>query len=313
MITYIFLKRLPLAFGVVIISTLVTFTLLCIAPGDPAEIIIQRLLVGDTEYRPSEEEKEAVRDMFNLRDPIFIAYFKWLIKALSGDFGISYRTGLPVLKELNQRLFATFALAVASMAIATFIGILIGAFAVMKRSLNVLASIYFAFFVSTPSFLLALLFLVIFVVKLKTFPMVGYSGFSSLILPSLSLAIPTSAIITQLVRTNLLEAMSQDFITTARTKGLDEKVILLRHGLRNALIPVVTILGLQFGGLLSGVVVVENIFSWPGIGTLLVDAVQARDVPVIQACVFVIAVIYSAVNLAVDLLYGLIDPRVRLR
>lgn len=308
-----FLKRFLIAFGVVVAVTWVTFTLLSLAPGDTAEIIIQKILVGDPEYKASEEEKEAVRDMFKLRDPAYLAYFKWLLKALSGDFGISYRTGLPVAEELKLRFLATFILAATSMAIAGFLGITLGILALKRRIFGVITSIYFAIFISTPSFLLAIILIVIFVVNLKTFTMIGFSSLSSLVLPALSLAIPSSALIAQLTRTNLLETLSQDFITTAKSKGLEDKVILLRHALRIALIPVVPILGLQFGAMLSGVVVVETIFSWPGVGKLLVDSVDARDIPVIQACVFVIAVVYSATNFTVDLIHRLLDPRVKLK
>lgn len=307
-----FLKRFLIAFGVVVAVTWVTFTLLSLAPGDTAEIIIQKILVGDPEYKASEEEKEAVRDMFKLRDPAYLAYFKWLLKALGGDFGTSYRTGLPVAEELKQRFLATFILAATSMAIAGFLGITLGILALKRRIFDVITSTYFAIFISTPSFLLAIILIVIFVVNLKTFPMIGFSSLSSLVLPALSLAIPSSALIAQLTRTNLLETLSQDFITTAKSKGLEDKVILLRHALRIALIPVVPILGLQFGAMLSGVVVVETVFSWPGVGKLLVDSVDARDIPVIQACVFVIAVVYSAINFTVDLIHRLLDPRVRL-
>lgn len=312
MIAYI-AKRLVMVFFVFLATTFSSFLMLNLAPGDTAEIIIKRILVGDIEYVPSAEEKEKVKDVFGLRDPIYTAYVKWFFNVIHGDLGTSYVTKRSVFYELSTRLPWTALLAVSATAVAFLISLPLGILSARKKGwFDRFVSFYSSLFIAMPGFWLALILIVVFSVNLKILPMTGFSGFQSLIMPVVTLALPISAFLTQLVRASVIEEMEKDYVRTARAKGLKEGEIFRRHILRNSMIPVVTLTALKFAYLMSGAVVIETIFSWPGIGKLLVDSVECRDLPVIQGCVTIIAIMFAIVNMLVDLLYKLLDPRVRL-
>lgn len=310
MIAYI-VKRIAMVFFVFLATTFLTFLMLSLTPGDPAEIIVKKIFIGILEYVPSEEEKEYVRDIFGLRDPVYIAYAKWLINAFQGNFGSSYLTGRSVLYELSIRVHSTALLAFLSIIIAILISIPLGIIAAQKRGLDRVISLYSSLFIAMPTFWLALILIILFSVKLKVLPTTGFLGPESLLMPVITLSLPISAVLTQLVRASVIEEMKKDYVKTAIAKGLRRSEIIRRHVLKNSMIPVVTLTGLQFANLMGGVVIVETIFSFPGIGKLLVDAVECRDLPVIQGCVSFIAIIFAITNLLVDISYKLIDPRVK--
>lgn len=312
MVEYI-LKRLLMAIFVVIATSALTFCLLSASPGDTAEIIIKKVLVGEEEYNPTKTEIQTVKDVFGLNDPAIIRYFKWLWKAIHGDFGYSYVSGLPVFNEILVRLPATALLAISSTILSIMIAIPLGVLSAAKQNTAVdyVCLAYSAFFIAIPNFWFALILILIFSLYLGILPVAGFGSFAHLILPSITLATSMSAITTRLTRSTLLEVLRQDFIVTAKAKGLGENVILYKHALRNALIPVITIVGIQMGHLLSGTVIVETVFGWPGIGKLLADSIEVRDIPMIQGCVVFIAAMFSIVNLLVDLSYRFLDPRVK--
>ncbi|RLA96051.1 MAG: glutathione ABC transporter permease GsiC, partial [Deltaproteobacteria bacterium] len=227
--------------------------------------------------------------------------------------GESYFFRRPVAEVIAERVPATLELAVASLFVAGIIALPLGILAALREgtALDALSMLFALIGVSMPNFWLGPLLIILFSIKLGWFPVSGRSGLGSLVLPALTLGTAFAALLSRMTRSSLLEVLGEEYLTVARAKGLPERRVILKHALRNALIPIVTVLGLQFGALLSGAIITENVFSWPGIGTLLITAVEARDYPLVQGCVLFISIVYVAVNLAVDLLYGFIDPRIR--
>ena len=309
---YFVFKRFLISIFVVIATSALTFCLLSASPGDTAEVIVKRILVGDIEYAPEQQEITSVRQVLGLDQPVIVLYVNWLWKALHGDFGRSYVSGLPVFDEILIRMPATALLALSASLISVAIGIPLGILSASRRNTPVDYALlaYSSFFLAMPNFWFALVLILIFSLKLGILPVSGF-GFPNLILPSITLAMSMSAVTLRLTRTSILEVLTQDYIITARSKGLKEQQILYGHALRNALIPVVTIVGIQLGHLLSGTVIIETIFAWPGIGKLLADSIEARDIPMIQGCVVFIAALFSLVNFLVDVIYAVLDPRVR--
>lgn len=287
----------------------ITFSLMHLVPGDPAQIIAEKKYGEEV----TTATVELVRKEMGLDRPIFIQYFSWLRGIFQGDFGESFRTGLPVWDEIMNRLPATAELALAAILVSLIIAIPVGVISAVKQySLLDNASMIGAMVgVSMPNFWLGLLLILFFSVHLEWLPVFGRGELKHLILPALTLGTGMAAITTRLTRSSILEVLKQDYVRTARAKGLTETVVINSHVLKNSLIPVVTVVGLQFGALLEGAVVVEVIFAWPGIGRLLYDSIFARDYPVIQGCVFIIAMIYVTVNLLVDISYAWLDPRIR--
>ena len=304
------MKRMLLMFIVMLGVTMMTFLIMHLTPGDPAEMIaMARYGVDDL----TQEDIEWVRIQEGLDAPIHIQYLRWLNHALHGDLGCSLTNGEPVLSEILIRFPATIKLAVVSMIIALIIAIPVGIISATRQySLIDNASMMGAMLgVSMPNFWLGLLFILLFSLYLGWFPVCGYGGFEYIILPALTLGTGMAAITARLMRSNMLEVLGQDYIRTARAKGLGEKVVLSKHALKNALIPIVTVIGMQFGRVLEGAVIVETIFAWPGIGKLLVDSIYARDFAMIQGGVLFVAAIFVTVNLVVDISYTYLDPRIR--
>jgi peptide/nickel transport system permease protein len=299
------LLTLPaLLFGISIIS----FTLLNLAPGDPADILL-RLQQPGTE--PPREAVLAWRHQLHLDDPLPVRYGRWLVLAMRGDLGVSYRSGKPIVKELWQRLPATLLLAGTSLASAALMGIPLGIMAAVWRGSlpDGLSRLLALLGAVVPSYVLALLLILLFAVRLGWLPATGYGSPKHLILPAVALAGGVSAQLMRLTRASLLDVLTQDYVRTARAKGMRESVVIVGHALKNALLPVVTVLGMSLGHLLGGAVIVETIFGWPGIGKYTVDAIFLRDYPVIQGFVLYIAIVCVLVNLAVDLTYRRLDPR----
>jgi len=309
MLTYI-LKRLVLLVIVVVGVTMATFILMNVAPGDPAEMVaIARYGLENL----TAVEIENIRISEGLDAPVWIQYLHWLAYTLKGDFGRSLVTGNPVLQEMLVRVPATLLLSFASLAVSLLIALPAGIISAAKQNLAVdyLVRTGAILGASMPNFWLALLLILLFSVTLGWFPVFGYGEFRHIILPAMTLGTGLIAVTTRLTRSSMLEVLQQDYITTARSLGIHERRVIFRHALKNALIPVVTVIGLQLGYLLEGTVIVESIFAWPGLGKLLVDSIYARDYAMIQACVLLFAVFFVLINLLVDILYVYLDPRIR--
>jgi len=299
------LKRVVLALPVLLGVSVVVFVAIRLIPGDPAQ-----LMAGQA---ATQEVVQQIRQSLGLDQPVPVQYLYFLRNVVRGDLGRSLFNGAPVVEELAQRFPRTVRLALASMAVASLIGIPAGILAATRRSTWVDTAVMLVALagVSVPVFWLGLNLILLFSVRLQWLPSFGYETWRHLVLPSLTLGAASAAIVARMTRSAMLEVLGQDYVRTARAKGLAERVVVNRHALRNALIPVVTVLGLQLGTLLSGAVLTETVFAWPGIGRLLVEAVLARDYPIIQGATLLIAATFVVLNVAVDVLYGLLDPRIR--
>lgn len=274
--------------------------------GDPAAAMLQG-------GNPTKEAIDHLRHALGLDKPLYIQYFIFLKGALTLNFGNSYATGQPVLQMIVSRMGATLLLAFGGIVIGLLLAFPIGILSAMQQGkwLDLFGRVFALLGISFPNYWLATMFILIFSVKLGWFPVSGYSGPASLVLPSVTLGLILAGILARLIRSSMLDVLSSQYITTARAKGLRARRVLLYHGLRNALIPTVTFIGLQFGSLLGGVVILEQVFSWPGVGRLVVDAINQRDYPVVQGAVLFLAFLLILVNLVVDLSYGFIDPRIK--
>jgi peptide/nickel transport system permease protein len=299
------LYRLILTIFVLLGVSLVVFFMIRLIPGDPAQLLADQWA--------TKEDIEQIRRDMGLDKPITVQYLLFMERILHGDLGNSVITKVPVTSEIAARFPYTLQLAVTGTVIAVVIGALAGTISAVRpfSIFDNVAMILALLGVSTPAFWLGLMLLLLFSVQLGWFPAMGASTARHLILPSFTLGLLTAGVIARQSRSSMLQTLQEDYIVTARAKGLLERVVVYRHALKNALIPVVTVVGLQFGHLLGGTVLVESVFSWPGMGRLLVDAIFTRDYPIIQGAVLMFAVVFALVNLSVDLLYGVLDPRIR--
>ena len=301
-----FLIKKIVSFTSVIFGVLLlTFLLIHVVPGDPVEVML-----GES---ASVADRDALRADLGLNQPLFSQFGSYLNKLAHGDFGQSIHTKTPIIDMLKTRYPATLKLAFLSLLIGLSIGVPLGVYAALKAGhwQDMLVTIVSVRFSAMPAFWLGPILMLIFAVWLGWLPVSGMDSRTSIILPAVTLGLGLSAILTRMTRTSLLEVLNDDYIRTARAKGLSEKTVILRHALRAALLPIITIVGLQMGSLLAGTVITETVFSWDGIGRLLVESIEKRDYPVTQACVLVVALSYVLVNLATDILYQLADPRVR--
>jgi ABC-type dipeptide/oligopeptide/nickel transport system permease component len=298
------MRRLLQAIPVLIGVSVGVFLMLHLVPGDPAEIVAGQMA--------SREDVENVRRALGLDRPLLEQYVHFAGRALTGDFGTSFRTGRPVSEEILARYGNTLLLGSVALLIAVIVGGLAGIVAAVKRVtwIDNLALALSILAISTPAFSLGLLLILGFAVWISVLPMSGFDSWQALILPALTLSAASMAVICRIMRSSLVEVMDNQYVRTARAKGLREHLVVWRHGVRNALIPVVTVAGLQLGYLLGSAVVTETVFAWPGLGRLLVQSILARDFPVVQASVLVVAVTFILVNIATDLLYALLDPRI---
>ena len=299
------LKRLlgtiPVIFGVL----LLTFVLVHSIPGDPVEVML-----GES---ATSADREVLRQNLGLDEPLPIQFFQYVAKVAQGDWGVSIHSKKPIVDLLAERLPATMKLAALALMIAISIGVPLGIVAALKvdRWADNLATVLSLTISAMPHFWLGPLLMMVFALWLGLLPVSGMDASTSIILPALTLGFGLAAILTRMTRASMLEVLHEDFIRTARAKGLPEKTVILKHALRAALLPIVTVLGLQLGSLLAGTVITETVFAWDGIGRLLVESIEKRDYPVTQACVLVIALTYVFVNLLTDIIYTRIDPRVR--
>lgn len=302
--TQYIIKRLFVLVPILLGASILIFTVMRLIPGDPARQALGPEATG--------EQVEVMRKAWRLDEPLPVQYVAWLSRAVQGDFGNSIVSRVPVTEELMNRFPATLQLTIASMVVATVFGLLFGIVSAVKHnSLIDRASMLFALLgICTPTFWLGLILLLIFSVRLQWLPSAGAGGISHLILPSLTLGISGAAVVARVTRSSMIEVFSEDFVRTARAKGLSERLVVGRHALKNALIPVITILGLEFGGLLAGSVITETVFAYPGIGQLLINSINNRDFPIVQGALLLFAVQFVIINLIVDLLYARVDPRI---
>lgn len=308
-------RRLLLAllalFGVVVL----VFVLVRLIPGD-----VVTNLVG-LDARPTPEQLANLRRLFGLDQPIHVQFGIWFGALVTGDLGQSLRTGRPIADDLLLRLPVTLELAVLALAVALLIAIPLGVIAATKRGqfADYVASLFALIGLAAPNFWLAILFILFFSLQLRLLPSGGYVLLSEnplenlrhMVLPSVALGLSLAAATTRITRSSLLEVLSLDYVRTARAKGLSERIVIYRHALKNALIPVATVIGLQVGTLLGGAIIIEEIFGLPGIGRFALEGINLRDYPVVQGAVLVVAGAFVLVNVLVDVLYALIDPRVR--
>jgi peptide/nickel transport system permease protein len=299
------LRRILQSIVVLIGVSIVVFLLARLAPGDPAT-----LMLAET---ASPDQIAAAREHYGFNDPLYEQYWLFISRAVQGDFGDSLYYKEPALGVVMEAFPETAKLAFVAFLLAVGIALPLGVLAAIKRDtiwdflavgLSVLGQ-------AAPSYWIGILLILFFSVRLQWLPSSGDYGPEYIILPAITLAALLMAVLTRLTRAGMLDVLSEDYVRTARSKGLQEQSVLVRHALRNAMIPLITVMGLQLGSLLGGTVIVEQVFAWPGVGRLAINAISARDYPVIQAVVFIVSVVFVLVNLAVDLLYGVLDPRIR--
>lgn len=315
-------QMIPLLIGV----SIIVFLLGQLAPGDPV-----RLLLGE---EATAEDVARLNAIYGFDQPLPVQYFRWFIRAIQGDLGVSIRQTIPVSTLIFERLGATLELAIFSVLIAVLLGIPVGVFASTRRGSlwDYVSMILSLIGVSMPGFWLGLVLLSYVALHVPWLPMFGrdasvfkglwvlftqfksdvfITGLRHILLPATALGVSMMAIIARLTRSSLLEVLGKDYIRTAQAKGLKYRVVVLKHGLRNALLPVITIVGIQFGAMLGGAVVTETVFAWPGVGRLVVNAISQRDFPLVQGGVLMMAVVFTFVNLLVDISYAVVNPRIR--
>lgn len=304
MLQYV-VKRLLSTIPVLLGISLLLFFMLRMLPGDPAQVLAGQMA--------SPEEVGIIRHQLGLDRPIYLQYALFLSRLARFDLGRSARTQNPAIKEVWARLPNTVLLAVMAITLACLFGIPAGIISAVRpyTLIDYVVTSTALFGMSMPVFWLGLMLIVVFSVILQWLPAGGTGSWKHVILPSLTLAAFVVAFIARMTRASMLEVLSQNYITTARAKGLREQVVIVKHALKNALIPIITIVGLQFGLLLGGAVLTETVFAWPGLGRLIVDSILARDYPVIQGAILVFGLLYILVNLVVDLIYAYVDPRIR--
>ena len=313
--TAFILKRLGIGLATLVLASVVVFAVMEILPGDPAQ-----LMLG---LNATDDALQALRNQMGLNDPVLWRYFSWVGGMLIGDFGNSYTYSSPVIELIGERAIVSLPLAVISLILSTLIAIPVGMFAAARRGRVADTSVMgiTQLGVAIPNFWFALLLIYMFAVWLRLVPAGGFPGWSagiwpgvrSLLLPAIALALPQAAILARVTRSAMLEVLGEDYIRTARAKGMPRRVVLWRHALRNALIPVLTIMGLQFAFLLAGTIIIENVFYLPGLGRLVFQAITQRDLIVVEGVVMLLVASVVIVNLAVDLTYALVDPRLRTR
>lgn len=300
-----FLHRLLLLFPTLLGAVTLVFFLIHLVPGDPVEVIL-----GETARTT---DKEELRRSLGLDRPLLVRYGSFLVGLARGDLGLSLSEGASVSALIRARIPASLQLTLCAMAVALLLSFSLALAAARRRGswVDRAALLFSLLGLSLPNFWLGPMLMIGFAIQLGWTPVSGRGGLAHLVLPSLTLGLGMAAILTRILRSGLLQAMRDDYVRTARAKGVGETRVWLKHTLRNALLPAITMTSLQFGGLLAGSIITETVFSWPGIGRLTVQAIQARDYPLVQGCVLVIATSYLAINLLTDLLYRLADPRIR--
>ena len=306
--TRFIVQRLTTMIPLLIGLSIIVFLMLQLVPGDPV-----KLMLGGEARLARAEDLEKMRQELGLNDPLYVQYWNYFTKLLHGDLGTSRRLKKPVLELILGRLPSTFELTFASLGFAILLGTSLGIVSALNHNswIDHLTMVIALLGVSMPGFWLALLLIFLFAVYLRWVPVAAPSGIKALILPSLALSVWAVGTIARLVRSGMLEVMGQDYVRTARAKGLVERSVILRHALRNALLPVITVVGLQFGHTLVGTVTIETVFARPGLGLMLVTGISGKDFPLVQGIVMFVGAAYVIVNFLVEMIYVWIDPRIR--
>lgn len=299
------LKRLALMIPVIIGVSFIIFFIMSFMPGNPA-----RLILGD---RATPEAIEALTEEMGLNDPVPVRYLNYLSDALHGDFGTSYTSKRPVVEEIAYRFPTTLKLAFFSVLFATIIGLPLGILSAVKQYswIDNLTTVLGLGFISVPPFWLGLMLIIFFSAQLNLLPAYGSDTLAHFILPAITSSASTFATLLRMTRSTMLEVIRQDYVTTAYAKGASKQRIIFRHCLPNALIPLITVVGVNFGGMLAGSVITESVFGMSGIGSLLVNSIRSQDVPTVMACTLLLALLFSLVNLMVDIIYAYVDPRIK--
>ena len=300
------LKRILLMVPVLLGVILVVFIMNHISPGNPA-----RILAGEN---ASEEAVAALTEELGLNDPLYIQFFNYVKGIVTKfDLGTSYQTKRPVIDELMDRFPTTAKLALLSICISAVVGISLGIISAVKQNtiIDHLSTGFALLGVSMPAFWAGMMLILVFAIYLKWLPVSGMDGWKNWIMPAFTSSMVGMATITRMTRSSMLDVICQDYIVTARAKGLSEQVIVVKHALKNALIPIITVLGIQLGTMLGGAVLTESVFSIPGLGKFMVDSIKNRDYPVVQGGVLLLAIVFSLVNLIVDIIYAYVDPRIK--
>lgn len=299
------LKRMLMMIPILLGVAFIIFTITSLTPGDPGTLILGPYA--------DKAAIDALNEKLGFNDPFLLRFAKYVLHAVTGDFGVSYRTSRPVFEEIFAKMPLTLKLVLISQAFSVFVGIPLGVMSAVKQYsvLDFTTTFLSLLFASIPSFWLAFMAIMQFSVKLKWFPVSGVEDMRGFILPCLILGLSGAATLARLVRSTMLEVIRQDYIITARAKGTKERLVIFAHALRNALIPIVTVIGIGFAAGLGGSVLIETVFGLPGVGSVMVTAIQMKDIPVVMAGVLLLATIFSVTNLLVDLLYGFIDPRIK--
>lgn len=300
------MRRLAFLIPVLIGVSFIVFTLLHITPGDPA-----KMMLGE---QADAQAIESLRNELGLNDPFLVQYGSYVKKIVTeGDIGTSYSTKRPVLTEILEVFPNTLKLATAATVVAIIMGITFGIISAVRQYsiIDSIITVIALLGISMPMFWVGLLMILLFSVRLNWLPPSGLDSIQAMIMPAIALGAQSIAVITRMTRSSMLEVIRMDYIRMAKSKGQEEKVIIFRHAFKNALIPIITVIGLQFGMLLGGAIITESVFSIPGLGRLMIDSIKTRDFPVVQGVVLFMAVAFSLVNLLVDLLYSYVDPRIR--
>jgi peptide/nickel transport system permease protein len=309
------INRLVVFIPVLFLVSVIVFSLIHLIPGDPIDVLF-------SEERLTPELRATQEKALGLDQPLAVQYWNWLSRMLSGDLGKSIRMGRPILDLVLERLPATLLLTISATLVSVLLAVPAGIIAAVKR--NTIYDYQFMLLallgISLPNFWLGILLILFFSAYLGLLPSSGYAALFAapwaslkhLILPSITLGTGMAAIVARMTRSEMLEEIGKEYVRTARAKGMPEALVIIKHTLKNALVPTITVVGLQFGRLLGGAIIIEHIFSWPGIGSLVVDAIHSRDYPMVQAIVIIFAVIFVTVNLLVDLLYKMVSPRISL-
>ena len=311
--TKYFIKRIFQVIPVLFLCSIIIFSLIRLIPGNPA------LILAGPDALP--EQIESLTVELGLDKPIVVQYFIWIKNVLSGDFGNSIINGYPVFKLIKIKLIATLELATSGLIVSLLISFPLGILSAIKRNsiIEKFTTIFVALGQAIPTFWLGILLVIVFSIQLRWLPPSGRIEFSQnpviafklILLPALTLGVYTASVLTRFLKTSVLEILNSDYVVTARAKGLSEWTIVIVHVIKNAMIPFITVLGLQFGAFLGGSVVTESIFDWPGLGRLMLQAIQTRDYPVLQGTILVVVFFFVMVNLLIDLLYSLLDPKIR--
>ena len=303
------LRRLLQLIPTLLVVSFIVFAMVRLIPGDPIT-----LLYGISEGAGTDSEYlDYMREQYGLNDPLPVQYFNYLVDILHGDFGTSLYTHKPIIEEISNRYENTLILAVGGTLVGSLLGVMLGIIAAVKHNKlgDNIVMVLSMIFVSTPSFFLAMILMLVFALQLRWLPVMGMKGPAYAVLPILTLGLHAVGLIARTTRSSMLDTINQDYIRTSKARGVSRFKIIMSHTLKNALIPILTAIGLRFGGLLAGATLVETVFSIPGLGRFMVDGISNRDYPVIQSTVLLFATTFVVVNTLVDLLYGFVDPRVK--